>query len=257
MNPSRRFEGKIAIVTGAAGGIGQAIAARLAREGASVLLADLNETGAAVAASLSGAGLTVDFLRVDITSADDCAALVQGAVDRWGGLDLLVNNAGIGAGALLPALEEATFDAVVDVNLKGVFLCSRAAWPAFRDRGGGVIVNMASLAGMIGGMGMSAYASSKAGVIQLTRVLAVEGAPCRIRVNALCPAWIDTPMVQSFLTGMGSAEEFLRRRLKASIPFNRFGTPEEVAAAALFLASDEASFITGVALPVDGGAQCQ
>jgi NAD(P)-dependent dehydrogenase (short-subunit alcohol dehydrogenase family) len=245
------------VVTGAASGIGKAIASRLAREGASVLLADVNaEAGEAVTRELAEEGLTVRFRPVDVTSEEACAEMVAEAVEAWGGLDTLVNSAGIGEGSTIVNLQQATWDRVIDTNLKGTFLASKAAFSAMVDRGGGSIVNISSLAGLIGGYGMGVYAASKGGVIQLTKVLAVEGAPHKVRANALCPVWIDTPMVQQFITGT-KGESVVRRYLTGMVPMGRFGTPEEVAAAALFIASDEASFITGVALPIDGGTLCR
>jgi len=252
----RRFEGKAAIVTGAASGIGQAAARRFASEGAGVLLTDVNEAaGETAAAEIRDAGGDARFLRVDVRSAEDCARMVEEAVARWGGLDVLVNNAGVGEGAAVAAMDEATWDRVIDVNLKGVFLGSRAAFPRLAERRG-CIVNTASVAGLVAAPFMGAYAASKGGVVQLTRVLALEGAKLGVRANAVCPVWIDTPMVEQYV---GSTDD-PRRTLRAMalyIPMGRLGTVEDVAAAIAFLASDEAGFITGVALPIDGGALCQ
>jgi NAD(P)-dependent dehydrogenase (short-subunit alcohol dehydrogenase family) len=251
-----RFTGKVAVVTGGASGIGRAIAGRLAAEGAVVIIADRDATrGEAAAEELSTSGAEGTFAELDVTRAADCARVVELAVDRGGGLDLLVCSAGIGAGAPIAMLDEADWDRVLDVNLKGTFLCARAAFPALAARGGGAIVNIASIAGFLAAPGFGAYAASKAGVIQLTRVLALEGAPQNVRANSLCPIWVETPLLQRHLES-ASHPAIARREMVRRIPLGRIATVDDVAAAALFLASDEAAFITGVALPIDGGALC-
>jgi len=256
MSAEGRFTGKVAIVTGAASGIGRAVAERLAREGARVLIADRDaDNGPDVAAGIHAAGGEAAYLPADVTRYDDCRRMVDETASRWGGLDLLVNNAGVGGGAPVAALEEEAWDHILDVNLKGVYLCSRAGLPALAARGGGAILNVASIAGLIAAPAMGAYAASKAGVMQLTKVLALEGARQNIRANALCPIWVDTPMVRRYV-GRAPDPEQTFQGLKARIPLGRIGTVDDVAAAALFLLSDEASFITGVALPLDGGALC-
>jgi NAD(P)-dependent dehydrogenase (short-subunit alcohol dehydrogenase family) len=249
----KRFEGKTAVLTGGASGIGRAAAERLAREGARVLVADLDaDAGAILREELRSQGLEADFIAADVTREGDCKAAVDQAVSQWGRLDVLINSAGLGEGATVAALEEAVWDRVVDANMKGVYLPCKAAFPVMKEQVSGSIVNVASLAGLLGGFGMGAYASSKAGAIQLTKVLAAEGAPHKIRANCVCPAWTETPMLERFFTGTGVAS-FARRRLQAMMPLGRFAQPEEIAAAILFLASDEAAMITGVALPIDGG----
>jgi NAD(P)-dependent dehydrogenase (short-subunit alcohol dehydrogenase family) len=247
-----RLDGRVAIVTGGASGIGRATAERFAFEGASVLIADVHAEMGETAAP----GSEVVFLRADVTDSGDCARMVAEAERRWGGLDILVNSAGIGEGAAIIDLEEEAWDRVLNVNLKGVYRCCKAALPALVRRGGGAIVNVSSLAGMVVSEGMGAYAASKGGVIQFTKVLALEGAHHRVRANALCPVWADTPMLERYLEQAGRPAE-TRRAMETRIPLGRLARPEDVAAAALFLASDEASFITGVALPVDGGTLCR
>jgi NAD(P)-dependent dehydrogenase (short-subunit alcohol dehydrogenase family) len=251
-----RFTRKVAIVTGGASGIGRAIAERLAREGAAVLVADCDAASSrAVIESAALAGGIARFAETDVTRASDCARMVESAVEGWGGLDLLVCSAGVGAGGPIATMDEETWDRVHRVNLTGTFLSARAVFPALSARGGGSIVTIASMAGILAAPGFGAYASSKAGVIQLTRVLAVEGAPQGIRANSLCPIWIDTPLLRRHLESAPNPDR-ARREMVRRIPLSRIGSVEDVAAAALFLASDEAAFITGVALPVDGGAMC-
>lgn len=252
-----RFTGKVALVTGAASGIGRRIAERLAAEGAAVVLADRSGPAAEqAAAALAAEGRSARAVEGDVTHAADCQRMVEDATTHFGGLDVLVNSAGIGRGGPIAELPESDWDVVLDVNLKGTFLVCRAAFPALVARGGGAIINLASLAGMAASPGFGAYAASKAGVIQLTRVLAVEGAPQGIRANSLCPVWIDTPLLEGYITRTPDPAA-TRRQMTAMIPLGRIGSVDDVAAAALFLASDEASFITGVALPLDGGAFCR
>lgn len=243
-----RFENRSILVTGGAGGIGLGIAARLAAEGGLVLLADLAPPPEGAAPP--GAA----FHRTDVTLAAECEAAVAAALERWGRLDVLVNAAGVGLGGPVAALDEAVWDHVVGVNLKGAFLMSRAAWAPLA-KAAGAIVNIASLAGLVVRPEMGPYAASKAGLIQLTRVLAVEGAAAGLRANAVCPVWTDTPMLTRFLEHTGHPERTLKL-IRAGIPLGRVASVEDVAAAVAFLAADEARFITGVALPVDGGAGC-
>jgi NAD(P)-dependent dehydrogenase (short-subunit alcohol dehydrogenase family) len=252
----KRFQGDVAIVTGAGSGIGRRVAERLAAEGAAVLLASRTPgPGEAAAAAIRAQGGDAWFLATDVTRADDCARLVAAAQERWGGLGLLVNNAGAAEHAPVAELAEAAWEQALAVNLKAVFLASKAAFPLLAGRRG-AIVTVASLAGLIAVPTFGAYAAAKAGAIHLTRVLALEGAPLGVRANAVCPTWIDTPMAEAFFAA-GRDPAGRRRRLEARIPLGRLGTVDEVAAAVLFLASAEASFITGVALPVDGGVACR
>jgi 3-oxoacyl-[acyl-carrier protein] reductase len=252
-----RFTGKKAIVTGAGSGIGRRIAERLAAERAAVLLADIDATaGEALEREISQQGGCAAFLGTDVRRGQDCRRMVETAAERWGGLDVLVNSAGVGDGGPMVSLPEAVWDRVMEVNLKGIFLCCQAGLPALAARGGGAIVNVASLAGLVAVPGFGPYAASKAGVIQLTRVIALEGAPQQVRANAVCPVWIDTPLLARYLASAPDAAA-ARRGLVASVPLGRLGTVDDVASAALYLASDEAAFITGVALPIDGGALCR
>ena len=253
---ANRFEGKVVVVTGAAGGIGRATALRLAAEGARVVAADLEGTPLAdVVAAVASAGAEALAVPADVTRAADVAALVAAAVQRFGGLDLLVNNAGI-EGVVKPIHEypDEVFDRVLAVNVRGVFLGIKHGVPALRRRGGGAIVNMASVAGLIGNPVVPAYIASKHAVIGLTRSAALAYGPEGIRVNAVCPSPIETRMMRSLEAGLapddaGSA----RKALEAMIPMGRYGTPEEVAAVVAFLGSDDARFVNGAAYTVDGG----
>ena len=248
-----RFKGKVVVVTGAASGIGRVSAERFAAEGARVVVADLNDTGAeVVAAGIAENGGEAMHVRCDVTRDDDARAMVEAAVGRYGGLDILFNNAGYTNPP--HAVEETTeeeMDRSLAVNVKGVFLPSRAAVPVMREGGGGSIIVTASVMGIRTRPGFTAYAASKAAAIHLARTLAVELAADNIRVNCLAPVATDTPMLDTFIGGRDPEEG--RAAFVASVPLGRLATPADVASAALYLASDESAFITGAVLPVDGG----
>lgn len=250
-----RLDGKVAIITGAGSGLGRAMAQRFVAEGASVLAADINEAGAreTVAALEEDGAARAVAGRMDVSNEQDCADAVADAVARWGRLDVMVANAGIGMPLPIAELPREAWDAVLAVNLTGVFLCAKHAFRAMSQTGGGSIITMASIAGLHGAPGLGAYGPAKAGVVQLTQTLALEGARHNIRANALCPIWTQTPMVDAFVTLAGPSPDVMRARLVADIPLGRMGAPEDVAAAAVYFASDEAAFITGLAFPVDGG----
>jgi NAD(P)-dependent dehydrogenase (short-subunit alcohol dehydrogenase family) len=244
-----RLAGRVAIVTGAASGIGRAMAERFAAEEASVLLADLAaEAGEAAAAAIGARGGRAAFARTDVTREPEVQTMVEAAVERFGRLDVIVNNAGTGRFVPFDELEPAEWDRIFAVNLRAVYLGCRYALPQLR-RSGGVILNVASQSGLQSQPMNQPYCASKAGVILLTRSLARELAPEGIRVNCICPGGTDTPLLRAFRRTIRSADSTPSRP-----PLGRFARPEEIAAAALFLVSDEASYVTGVALPVDGGA---
>jgi NAD(P)-dependent dehydrogenase (short-subunit alcohol dehydrogenase family) len=242
-----RLAGKVAIVTGAASGIGRATARLFADEGARVVAVDLNE-----AAGRELEGESIAFVRADVASDVDVARVVGAAVERFGGLDILFNNAGIAIFKTLEETSEAEWDRVVDVNLKACFLGIKHAIPEMRRRGGGAIINTASVHGIATAGGVGAYGATKHGVIGLTKAAALELARDNIRVNAVCPGAIDTPLMRSNLRAVGDEDEELRK-IAQSEPIGRVGQPEGIARAVLFLASDEASFATGAPFLIDGG----
>ena len=239
-----QLKDKAAIVTGAASGFGEAIARRYAAEGANVVCADLNDQlGKKVADEIGGA-----YVHADVADRDDVKAMVGTAVERYGRLDTMVNNAGI-THVNRPMLEvgEEEFDRIFAVNVKAIYLAALEIVPLMREQGGGCIINTASTAGLRPRPGLTWYNASKGAAITMTKSMAAELGPDNIRVNALCPVAGDTPLLSSFL-GANPREAF-----EATVPLGRLCTSEDVAKAALWLASDEASFITGVAFPVDGG----
>lgn len=246
-----RLDGKVTVITGAASGIGRAIARRFAEEGAALVLGDIQvEAGEAVAATMKHAGATVRFLRTDVARSADVEALVGLAVSAHGRLDVMVNNAGIeGRSARVAETPDAVWDQVVAVNLTGVFYGIRHALAVMIPQGGGSIISTASVAGLVGWHGGGAYGAAKAGVVSLTRTAAIENARYGIRINCICPGLVETPMLQRIIGN----RDTVRDRLVSRSPFPRLGQPEDIANAALYLASDEAGFVTGIALPVDGG----
>jgi 3-oxoacyl-[acyl-carrier protein] reductase len=245
-----RFAGRSVLVTGGASGIGRSAALAFAAEGAAVTVGDLDEDGARETAAL--AGERARGVRCDVTDPEQLDALVGAARELGGGLDAVFGNAGLLRTRPLAELGLGEFEAHLRVNLTANLLLAQRAAPALRERGGGAIVFNASLGGLRGTAGSASYNASKGGLVNLTRSLADELGPDRIRVNCLCPGWIDTPFNEPFWAHAGEGE---RERVDASIPLGRQGTPEDVAPAALFLTSDDASYITGQTLVIDGGVQ--
>ncbi len=240
--------GRAAIVTGAGSGIGRAVALRFAEEGADIAAIDVNETTAAeTAAAVQRLGRRGIALRADVSRSDDVEAAVTRAGASLGPITILVNNAGLTRDKTIRNLTEADWDLVLDVHLKGTFLCTKAVAARMREAGqGGAIVNLSSISGKIGNFGQANYASAKAGIVALTKVTAREFARYGVRANAIQPGMIDTPMTRAL------GKEHLARSVDET-PLGRLGRPEEVAAVALFLASDLASYVTGAIVEVTGG----
>lgn len=247
-----RLRGKVALVTGGASGIGKATAVLFALEGAAVTVFDIRSEGEGVVEEIVRAGGRALFVRGDVTRATDCTGAVQKTVQTFGRVDVLFNNAGIIRRASILDTTEEDWDRVMAVNVKSIFLMSRAAIPVMARQGGGVIVNTASGWGLVGGKDAASYCASKGAVVNLTRAMAVDHVAQGIRVNCVCPGDTDTPMLREEARQLGEDE---RRFLVGSAerPMGRMGRPEEIAHAVLFLASDDASFVTGAPLVVDGG----
>jgi len=244
-----RLANKIALVTGAGSGFGEGIARTFAREGAKVVIADIDEKAAREVAAAIGKNAIA--ARADVSRRADVDAAVKAALDAFGGLDILVNNAGINFNrAPLTEVTEEQFDRIFAVNVKSIYLFAQAVVPHFRKVGGGVIINIGSTAGLRPRPGLTWYNTSKGAVNLASKSMAVELAPDKIRVCALAPTIGETALLASF---MGGDSEELRAKFRAGVPLGRLSTPQDVANAALFLASDEADFLTGVVLEVDGG----
>jgi NAD(P)-dependent dehydrogenase (short-subunit alcohol dehydrogenase family) len=249
-----RLSGKVAIITGAAVGIGKATAALFAAEGCGVAVLDRDAPAAqACASEINGAGGRAIAVVADVTSAESVEEAVAATERELGGLHIVVNNAGVIGRGTVETTDEQEWHRVLDVNLTGVFLMSRAAIPAIRRAGGGAIVNVSSAAGLAGWYDQAAYDASKGGVVNLSRSMGLDFAAEGIRVNCLVPAHVVTPMSENFIADAGAEAKSARERTLAAIPMGRFSRPEEIASAALFLASDEASYVTGTTLVVDGG----
>jgi len=248
----QRFNGQVVIVTGAAHGIGRGIAAGFCREGALVHGFDIDADGLKTAAD----GLNAQHERffpsvVDVASAADVARSVESIRRSRGTIDVLVNNAGINMNKRIGELEIADWNLVFDTNLKSMYMLCKAVWPVFTQQRAGAIVNISSVMGQVGGKTAPAYCSTKAAIIMLTRCLAKDGAPLGIRVNSVCPGYIDTPILERVLAEQPDPEA-MRREILQRQPLGRLGTPEDIAQGVMFLASREAGFISGTELTIDG-----
>ncbi|OZE92417.1 hypothetical protein CH298_02435 [Rhodococcoides fascians] len=244
---------KNVVITGAATGIGRATATLFAREGASLVLADINDDELArTAESVTAASGQARTYRTDVSSAADVAALIAYAESEIGGVDVIVNSAGVQRSGPIGTFAESDWDLMFAVNPKSCFLLAQFGVPALARRGGGAIVNIASIAGIKGGPGQTAYSASKGAIIAFSKALAAEVAPDNIRVNSLAPGWVDTPFNKPAIDNMGgpAAQAAL---IEATVPLRRQGTVEEIAAAALFLAGPSSSYMTGQTLVIDGG----
>lgn len=242
-----KLERRIALVTGAAQGIGQAIARALAREGAKVAVTDINQEQASKTASeIQKSGFVAEAFQLDVSSKDSVEDVVGKTVDKFGGLNILVNNAGITDDALFLRLKDEQWDRVMNVNLKGAFLCARAVGRVLLKQENSRIINIASVVGISGNAGQANYAASKAGIIGLTKTLAKELASRNITVNAIAPGFIQTAMTDKL-------NQKVIEKVKEGIPLKRLGLPEDIAQMAVFLASDDAAYITGQVINVDGG----
>src|SRR5271165_4178252 len=248
-----QLAGKVALITGGASGIGRASAMLFAREGAAITVADLNaDAGGRAADEIVKAGGRAFFERVDVTRAVECQRLVERAIREFGRIDILFNNAGIIRRATVLDLSEDDWDRVMAVNVKSIYLLSREVIPHMQKAGGGTIVNTASGWGLAGGAKAAVYCASKGAVVQLTKAMAIDHGPQNIRVNCICPGDTDTGMLRAEAQQLGETSvHFLADAARR--PLGRVGTPEEIAQAALYLASDASSFVTGTALVVDGG----
>ncbi len=246
------FEGKVVLITGAAGGFGSGAAKRFAKEGAKLVLSDIRADALVpVAASLTEAGVEVATLAADVSKSADHRALVELAVSRFGRLDIALNNAGIAHHTMkAPLIDDETAERVIAVDLLGMFYALKAQLPQMEKQGGGTIVNIASVAGLVGAPLMSVYAAAKHGVVGLTKSVAPEYARKNIRINAICPAFADTAMVQM---GLGGDHGTSADKLLAIMPMRRIGTVDEIVEAIIFAANPANSFMTGLCMAVDGG----
>ncbi|MHB1592931.1 MAG: SDR family NAD(P)-dependent oxidoreductase [Streptosporangiaceae bacterium] len=260
MAADMRLNDRVVVVTGGASGQGRAASRLFAEAGARVLVCDWDETGAkATVSAIEEAGGAAAALRTDVSSEDDVRAMIATAVDRYGGVDVLFNNAGVGFSsrsrftmASVVETPAEDWDAILSINLKGVALGCKHALPIMARKGHGVIVNNASINGLVAMPGADAYTAAKGGVIALTRVLAAEWGPRGIRVNCICPGGVDTPMIADIVRDSGGGQA-----LTQGVPLGRIARPEEIASVALFLASDASSYVNGAILPVDGGWTAQ
>jgi NAD(P)-dependent dehydrogenase (short-subunit alcohol dehydrogenase family) len=245
-----RLRGKRIIVTGAGSGIGRAIALRFAAEGARVVISDVDEEAAARVAAEAGGETLVR--KTDVTSTSEVETLVQTSVEEWGGLDVMVNNAGIGVAGTTTVTTEEDYERVMDVCLRGTFLGMKHAIPAIRDSEGGSVINMSSVAALVGIADRAVYSAAKGAILAITRAAAIDHVEEGVRVNCIAPGTVDTPWIGRITAGYDDPEE-ARRNMQARQPHGRLVTPEEIAAMAAYLASDESASVIGACMVVDGG----
>ena len=254
---SDRVAGRVAIVTGAASGIGEASAVRLAEEGAAVICADLNSEGASkVAADINAAGGRALAYTIDISDSSQCDAIVAKAVETYGSIDILVNNAGVNLPDVFHEVTNATIEKTLSVNVMGAMYLTRAALPHMLKNSRGSIVNMSSVNGLVSEPFLSVYSASKGAIVMFTRGIALDYAKTGIRCNAICPGWVDTPINHAHAKMLGGLDH-VYKTIDSFQPIGRPGTPREIANLVLFLASDEASFMTGSIVSADGGMTAQ
>jgi NAD(P)-dependent dehydrogenase (short-subunit alcohol dehydrogenase family) len=248
-----RLKNKVAIITGAGSGIGRATAKLFAREGAKIVVADIAaDAGAATVDTIAASGGEAMLACVDVTDSADAKRMVDAAVDTYGGLDVLYNNAGVVIAGSVTDSDEEGWDSTFNVNIKGVMLGCKYGIPEIAKRGGGAVINTSSINGLVASVAIASYAASKGAVLMLTKQMALDYAPQNVRVNCVCPSDVNTPMIRDFINSTPDPAE-TEARLLRRVPLGRLAEPEDIARAVLFLASDDAAFVTGVALPVDGG----
>ena len=253
MRTSGKLTGKVVVITGSAAGIGRASSLLFAREGAAVAAVDCDaERNAELVEEIRSHGGDAEALTADVSSSNDVEEAVQQAITRWKRIDILFNNAGIVTGGKIHTIKEEEWDRVFAINVKSMFLFSRAVVPVFLQQGGGVILNTASTTALRVAPDRVLYSATKGAVFSLTKAMALDYAGENIRVNCLCPGTVDTPSLRARLSAKGNTEE-MRKQFIARQPLRRLGTSEEIAQAALYLVSDEASFVTGSAFQIDGG----
>lgn len=248
-----KLKDKVAVITGAGSGIGRATAILFAKEGAKVVVVDCDrDSGEETVKIIKESGGEAIFVYADVSKSLDVQKMVESVVSKYGAIDILFNNAGINVALPITELTEEIWDNIINVNLKGVFLCCKYVIPVMKRQGSGVIINMGSTSALIGVAYFGAYTASKGGVLALTRTIALEVAPFNIRVNCICPGMVETPLSKRTWERMGISEEKRGERAKL-VPLGRVGKPEEIARVALFLASEGSSYMTGANIVVDGG----